>query len=93
MKVIKRDGRLQEFDINKIKLTVQKASDEIGQPLTGADINNLSKAIDECIRKENRKELPTKDILEIVLDKLIEFGFTAVATNYKEHETNFYKDK
>ena len=38
IKVIKRDGRIKDFDSNRIVLAVDKASDEINDKHIGVDI-------------------------------------------------------
>lgn len=92
MKVLKRDGRIQEFDIGKIRLTLQRASDEANEPFTGADINVVSKAIEDEIFSNGRNEIMVKEILDIVISKLRELGFSDVARFYWEYEHNFYKE-
>ena len=91
MKVIKRNGRVEEFDINKIKLTIQKASEETYQPFTGSDINNLSQAINSEVHKAGREQIKVSEILDILVSTLVELGFNDVAKFYKNYETNFYK--
>lgn len=92
MKVIKRNGRVEEFDINKIKFTVQKAAEESYQPFTGSDINNLSQAINSEVHKDGREQIKVSEILDIILSTLTELGFNDVAKFYKNYKTNFYKD-
>ncbi|MCM8900517.1 hypothetical protein KVG29_04655 [Caldicoprobacter algeriensis] len=45
MKTIKNDSRVQDFDIEKTKLTLERISDEVNEPLTEPDINKLARAI------------------------------------------------
>ena len=41
MKVRKRDGSLQDFDIDKVKLTLERMSDELNRPFTGSDLSDI----------------------------------------------------
>ena len=46
MKVKKRNGSLQDFNMDKVKLTLERVSDDQGRPFTAADINRLTDAIE-----------------------------------------------
>jgi transcriptional regulator NrdR family protein len=90
MKVTKRDGRIQEFDINKIMITLQRAAEEIEEVFTGSDINNISKAIEEKVKSEYKGSIHVEKIQEIVLEQLREYGFNSVAGHYEEYSKNLY---
>ena len=45
MKVTKRDGRIQDFDKNKIKVSIMRASDDAKVPLNTSDIENITDSI------------------------------------------------
>jgi len=46
LKVRKRDGRIQDFNLGKIRLTIERVSDEVQMPLTGSDLDMISKSIE-----------------------------------------------
>lgn len=83
MKVLKRDGRIQEFDINKIKVSISKASDDAEEPMNSSDILNISEDIEKLINKEYNNEIKYSDIRNIVMDHLNENGFKNVSEAYK----------
>ena len=55
MKVIKRDGRLQELDLEKIKISILSATNESKELLNESDVKILVEDIDSKI-KEVRKD-------------------------------------
>ena len=91
MKVKKKDGRIQDFNVDKIKLTLEKVSDEAEKPLTGSDVKTIIKLIDNTI-KENYKDLVSADeIHKIVVDQLKKSGFYDIARAYDDFENKFEK--
>lgn len=85
MKVIKRDGRVQEFDINKILLTLEKVSDEIAEPFTESDINNLLEDIESSIKAVSRDKVMVNKIQDVVVEQLEKLGFNKAAMHYREY--------
>ena len=58
MKVIKRDGRLQELDLEKIKISILSATNESKELLNESDVKILVEDINSKIkevRKDNKK--------------------------------------
>ena len=58
MKVIKRDGRLQELDLEKIKISILSATNESKELLNESDVKILVEDINSKIkevRKDNEK--------------------------------------
>lgn len=88
MKVVKRDGRIQNFDIDKIIRTIEYASDETGEPLTASDIEVLSKDIQNIIKNREEDKISVIEIQDIILEQLNKNGFHHVA----EHYENYKKD-
>ncbi len=89
MRVKKKDGRVQDFNPEKIKLSLEKVSDEIEKPFTGSDLINLTKSIEKTIKNSYEDLVSTDEIRKIVLDKLIKFGFTDIARAYDEFNKKF----
>jgi len=85
MKVIKKDGRIQEFDIEKIKLSLERVSDEVNEPFTKSDINNLARAIQETILTMNKEYIGSSEIRSIVVEQLKRAGFTHIAQAYDDY--------
>ncbi|SHH64471.1 ATP cone domain-containing protein [Clostridium grantii] len=82
MKVTKRDGRIQDFDKNKIKVSIMRASDDAKIPLNTSDIENITDSI--------LKEMPEKDVVEVIeihkvaIKVLKDFGFNKIALLFDE---------
>lgn len=84
MKVSKRDGRLQNFDLSKIKTSIDRASFDAGQPLNVSDIKNLAKDIEIGI-KNLQKDIIDSDVIQsLVLSELEKAGFHLVAKYYNQ---------
>lgn len=82
MKVLKRRGFLEEFDINKLIGSMANASDEANQPLNQGDLSFLSKII-AAEAKESYGDIISHSDLRIIVDKnLRKHGFSAVANSY-----------
>ncbi|NLM27912.1 MAG: ATPase [Clostridiaceae bacterium] len=85
MKVIKRDGRLQDFDINKVLLTVEYASDSAGAPMASSDIKKVGQVVEEKINSYNTDPIHSSVIQQLVIESLKELGFSTVAKHYSEY--------
>ncbi|WP_138202818.1 ATP cone domain-containing protein [Haloimpatiens lingqiaonensis] len=83
MKVVKRDGRLQEFDINKIMISIERSSDDAGNPMNSSDILNLSGDIKNKLWKDFNESVSYKDIRKTVIEVLQDAGFKSVAKAYE----------
>lgn len=82
MKVIKRDGRLQTFDLNKIKTSISRASDDAEQPFNESDIDNIAKGIEEALENLQKDTVDVVAIHDLVLSELEKVGFNVVARYY-----------
>lgn len=85
MKVIKRDGRIQDFNIDKILITLVKVSDEIAEPFTESDINNLSEDIVKSIKAKAIDTIGVNSIQDVVIEQLEKLGFNKAAKHYSEY--------
>ncbi|WP_035288076.1 ATP cone domain-containing protein [Clostridium sp. KNHs214] len=83
MKVIKRDGRTQEFDISKIMVSIERSSDDAGNPMTSSDILNVSEDIKNKIWKDFKNKVGYNDIRNIVIEELTNAGFESVSKAYE----------
>ena len=80
MKVIKRDGRVVDYDKSKIKIAVEKANTEVTkkEKATTEDI----KIITEYIEELGKKRILVEDIQDIIEKKLMELGKYELAKKY-----------
>lgn len=88
MKVIKKDGRLQELDIEKIKISILSATNESKELLNESDVKILVEDIDSKI-KEVRKDgenTSSYEISGIAISILKRDGFSDIVEKYIGYE-------
>ena len=80
MKVIKRDGRIVDYDKSKIKIAVEKANKEVveREKATNQDIRIITDYIEEL----GKKRILVEDIQDIIEAKLMELGKYELAKKY-----------
>ena len=80
MKVIKRDGRIVDYDKSKIKIAVEKANKEVveKEKATNQDIRIITDYIEEL----GKKRILVEDIQDIIEAKLMELGKYELAKKY-----------
>lgn len=73
--VVKKDGRRENFDRNKIKRGLEKAVEK--RPVSHEQIEEILSGIEEKIRKTGSEELESETIGEYVMDALKETDHVA----------------
>lgn len=82
MKVIKKNGKTQKFDLDKIKTSIYRASDDAEQPLNESDIENIAGDIETNIKDLKKDSVNSYVIQELVVDQLEKSGFNVLAKYY-----------
>ena len=88
MKVIKRDGRLQELDLEKIKISILSATNESKELLNESDVKILVEDINSKI-KEVRKDgenTSSYEISGIAISILKRDGFSDIVEKHIGYE-------
>ena len=80
MKVIKRDGRVVDYNKEKIVVAIQKANQEVMQ--TKRATNEEIKEIVKYIEDLNKKRMLVEDIQDIIEEQLMTFGKYILAKKY-----------
>lgn len=86
--VIKKDGRRQSFDRNKVKAGILKACEK--RPITTEQIERLADEIEQRLRHKYTADIPTRAIGETVmarlkaLDKVAYIRFASVYRNFTD---------
>ena len=80
MKVIKRDGRIVEYDSEKISIAIQKANKEV-KGEQKASLDDI-KGIIDYIEDLDKKRILVEDIQDIIEQKLMEIGKFELAKKY-----------
>lgn len=88
MKIIKKDGRLEEFNIGKIKTSIENAGRDSETILNESDIKILLEDIEKVLNliKVNRDTTSSYEVIGIILDTLRKDGFNNIAKSYVNFE-------
>lgn len=89
MKIIKKDGRLQEFDKNKIFISIENASrDTEDAMLNESDLKILVEDIVNKIYEIRNDETSSSsyEIIGVMVEILLRDGFNNVVKSFIEHE-------
>ena len=80
MKIIKRDGRIVDFDRQKIMVAIEKANEEVKgrQKASKEDIKEIVKYIEDL----DKKRMLVEDIQDIIEEKLMEMEKFELAKKY-----------
>ena len=80
MKIVKRDGRIVDYDSNKIRIAIGKANNEVSEEkrINSKDIDKII----SYIEKLNKKRMLVEDIQDIIEQKLMEFKKYELAKKY-----------
>lgn len=80
MKVIKRDGRIVDYDRSKVVTAIEKANNEVRrrEKATKEDIKTITTYIEEL----DKKRMLVEDIQDIIEEKLMELGKYELAKKY-----------
>lgn len=80
--VIKKSGRLQEYDPDKILKSIRNAARDSEVILNTSDMKILSDSILNRMQSIERNVYPTSEIKEYVIDALKKDGYTKVLEAY-----------
>ena len=89
MKIIKRSGAEEIFDINKIIVAVTKASDSVNEPerLKPEQINDIAEGVkDICLRAD--RALSVEEIQDLVENAIMQHQAFSVARRYIKYRYN-----
>ena len=80
MKVIKRDGRIVEYDKSKIEIAIEKANTEVSKKerASSEEIQEIIKYIEEL----NKKRMLVEDIQDVIEQQLMEIQKFELAKKY-----------
>ena len=80
MKVIKRDGKIVDFDKSKIRIAIEKANKEV-KPKERASKDEINEIIN-YIEELDKKRILVEDIQDIIEEQLMAFGKYSLAKKY-----------
>ncbi len=93
IKVIKRDGRIKDFDIKRIENAILKSYIEVLGESEGKECFNINcvyviQAIEEEIEKINKEYLEIEEIQDIVINTLKKQCIAAIPKAYEEYRNS-----
>ena len=80
MQVIKRDGKIVDFDKSKIRIAIEKANKEV-KPKERASKDEINEIIN-YIEELDKKRILVEDIQDIIEEQLMAFGKYSLAKKY-----------
>ncbi|ACD23348.1 MULTISPECIES: ATP cone domain-containing protein [Clostridium] len=89
MNIIKKSGRIEEFQISKVRQSILSASEEVTEPLSDAELKLVEKEVNNILTKLNRTETSSYEVFAICLNVLNELGFKAVCKSYLQGSISF----
>lgn len=81
MKVVKRDGKVKEFDSQKIAEAIRAASRDSGE-MTAEDINRIAEIVNNKCERLNSERISVEQIQDLVEDTLLKSRFNQTAKAY-----------
>lgn len=84
MKIIKKDGRIEEFNINKIKTSIENAAKDSGSFLNSSDLRILAADIEKIIKSIRKDSLITSsyEVTGVIFSTLRNDGFNKILKEY-----------
>lgn len=88
MQIIKKDGRIEEFNIRKVKTSIENAASDCASMLNESDLNILVRDVEKYILKIRKDSLITSsyEVIGIIFDVLKRDGFNSILRAYVEFD-------
>ncbi|WP_027634556.1 ATP cone domain-containing protein [Clostridium hydrogeniformans] len=85
MKIIKRSGKLEDFNINKIRVSIENASADARCPLNESDAKVISSEIAKSIEKIRTEKTSSHEVFGATIRTLSSMGFSKIALEYVKY--------
>ena len=84
MKVIKKDGRIQSFDISKVRSSILGASIDSNTIINESDLKIVSNRVVKVLNsiREENWITSTYEIFAVIIDSLNKYRFKDIASAY-----------
>lgn len=88
MNIIKKDGRIEEFKIEKLSTSLYNAANDLDLTLNKSDINIIAKDVEETIRliREKNGNTSSYEVIGTIIDSLKKEKFYEVLKAYIEYK-------
>ena len=86
MKIIKKDGRIEEFNIKKVKTSIENAARDSESMLNESDLKIITSDIENTLLKIRKDTLITSsyEVIGVIFEILKRDGFSSVLKSYVE---------
>lgn len=86
MKIIKKDGRIEEFNVKKIRTSIENAARDNESMLNESDLNIITSDIKNALLKIRKDTLITSsyEVIGVIFEILKRDGFNSVLKSYVE---------
>lgn len=88
MEIVKKDGRLEEFDVRKIKTSIENAASDCDTVLNESDLKILVSDVENTLITIRKDSFVTSsyEVIGVVFDVLKRDGFNKVIKAYVEFD-------
>lgn len=88
LKVIKRDGRVIDFNEDNIKTSIANSASDSGIQITKKELDLIAHAVEKTIIKMRGVDgvTSTFEIRNVIVRELNEFGYKSIAADFERQE-------
>ncbi|MCR1951605.1 MULTISPECIES: ATP cone domain-containing protein [unclassified Clostridium] len=88
MNIIKKDGRLEKFNIRKVKTSIENAARDCGAMVNESDLNILVGDVEKLLSKIRKDSLITSsyEVIGVIFEVLKRDGFNSILRSYVEFD-------
>lgn len=84
--VVKRSGKLEKFDEEKISRSIKNAADRAGMQINSSDIDLILKDVaDKLFYGDNKRLTKTTQVRDLILEALKNDGFSKIRDAYQTY--------
>lgn len=86
IKVIKKDGRIEDFNDSKVMRSITNSADRVKIQFNKSDLDTICMDVEKKIKEIRKDGSPTStyEVRSLVVELLIDIGFSKVANSYVE---------
>lgn len=88
LKVIKRDGRVIDFNEENVKTSIANSASDVGIQITKKELELIAHAVQKTLIKMRGVDgvTSTFEIRNVIIRELNEFGYKAIAADFVNQE-------
>ena len=87
--VVKRSGRLQKYNEDKISRSIKNAADRAGMPLNASDVSIILKDIaNRLFFGDDKRVTKTTEVRDMVIEILKKDGYSKISDVYETYANN-----